>query len=83
MDNSTRLVSVYNNLTVSGSLQSIQTSLLATSHTNLQTQVNNLNNTTLGTSINNNTTSINNLNVSSSVMDAKLRTIIEFHSHKC
>ena len=31
MDNSTRLVNVYNNLTVSGTLQSFQTSLLATS----------------------------------------------------
>ena len=31
MDNSTRLVSVYNNLTISGTLQSFQTSLLDTS----------------------------------------------------
>ena len=31
MDNSTRLVNVYNNLTVSGTLPSFQTSLLATS----------------------------------------------------
>ena len=74
MDNSTRLVNVFNNLTISGTLQSFQTSLLATSHTNLQNQVNNLNNATLGTSINNNTTSINNLNVSSSVMDGKIGT---------
>ena len=76
MDNSTRLITCFNNLTVSGTLQSFQTSLLATSHTNLQTQVNNLNNATLGTSINNHTTSINNLNVSSSVLDGKIGTII-------
>ena len=76
MDNSTRLVSIFNNLTVSGTLQSFQTSLLATSSVidgKISSQI--------GISNVNLDNRINLFGVSSSVMDGKLELLLEFLFH--